>query len=324
MRIIKKIIMYLLLFMLCIFPISIFSSCISSTESSSFSPENEYIRDTIHIETSFAINLKPNEEKTFTFTSEFSGLFTIEYSASGNFTYYIYKAKYDREYALHVGDYTFAEKGEEYYLDIINTGHSNLLGAMRVSLKTIEKNEPMTVLLDAKEKIAYKYKCDNTEILDLISSENSVIINCIINLYNFDDNLLNIDLQMGSFKFSQKYTYIVELYNKSNSNCEAAFSIMDVARLPTSSNPSENVQYYYYKAETSGYYSLLLKYSLSNVGIMVLDENLINVPYSENFGQGYKALRIYLETNENVYIGFYDISQSNEMIDIKIDIENLL
>ena len=87
---------------------------------------------------------------------------------------------------------------------------------------------------------------------------------------------MNIDIQTVGFKFRQHYTYIIELYNESNSNCEAAFSIMDVACLPTSSNPSENVQYYYYKAETSGYYSLSLKYSLSNVGIMVLDENLIN------------------------------------------------
>ena len=244
MRIIKKIITYLLLFTLCIFSISIFSSCISSTESSSFSSENEYIRDTIGIETSFAINLKPNEEKTFTFTSEFFGFFTIECSDSGNFTYYIYKANCDQGDVLYVGDYTFAEKGEEYYLDIINIGDSNLLGAMRVSLKTIEKNEPMTVLLDAKEKIAYKYKCDSTEILDLISSESSIIVKNVTNIYiyNSDDNLMNIDIQTVGFKFRHHYTYIIELYNESNSNCEAAFSIMDVACLPTSSNPSENVQ----------------------------------------------------------------------------------
>ena len=66
MRIIKKQIIHLLLCILCILcilPIGLFLSCISPTESSSISSENEYMGDTIRIETYFVISLKPKEEK---------------------------------------------------------------------------------------------------------------------------------------------------------------------------------------------------------------------------------------------------------------------
>ena len=91
-----------------------------------------------------------------------------------------------------------------------------------------------------------------------------------------------------------------------------------VLDLPNSYNPTKDYQWFAYTAEDSGYYLLLFNYESSSLGTAIVDENQAALPHSEQFGEGYKALRIFLQANQKIYIGLYDDSESDEEIAITI------
>lgn len=107
-----------------------------------------------------------------------------------------------------------------------------------------------------------------------------------------------------------------------DTNDENQFQNNIVLDLPNSYNPTKDYQWFGYTAENSGNYLFLFNYNSSSLGATIVDENQTALAHSERFGVGYKALQIFLQANQKIYIGIYDASESDEEITITVYSDN--
>lgn len=329
----KKKIMIMLLIAICIFNMTIFSACEKAvqngniTNGSNSSLQETISRTQIYIETDFQINLKCNEEKKFWIAPKFSGYYTLVLNGNNNYKYYVYKVNEKRGNGFSAGEYVLLECQKPYYIDIVYKGEE-LSTEARISLQTVEKNEPITIDLSSNERRAIKYESREMDFSNLTTSSEEIFIKNIIVLYSDRGHLFNINATTYNYTFKQGVTYVIELYNSSNSESEADFLIeipeleCEYLNLPASfSMNGKPLQYFRYTAEIEGNYYISLLYDSTSLGLAVLNEQFESVSFSEYFGVGYKTAKIYLKANQIVYLCFHTSTESYETIDVVINIE---
>lgn len=288
---------------------------VSSGERQEYSIHNDSHRDEIQAENSQLVYTLPYGEKRFTFTPRYSGSYEITHSTTGNYTYYLYKANGSRTEITNINDIVLT-KGTTYNLDIVNNDDSIYADTFCLSLKSIEKNSDVHVSVGAKETTALKYTCTENEILDIKSSDSNIKILNIVNINNPADSMLNLNRQSVSKKFYSGNTYVIEFSNDTDTVHTADISLDDVSALPSVSDPSDIESFYIFTATEQANYIISFAYKNSDIGVEILSDNLEAKQFEQGFGPGYKTVNVSMLSGEKIYVGIYDSSSTNEVIDI--------
>ena len=296
---------------------------ISSGTRTNYTVRNNSLRESITAETSNLAYTLPYGEKKYSFIPEYTGYYQLNHNTTGKYTYYIYPSGEPRGSSLSETTDVFFEKGNEYFIDVVSLDNDIYADTFELSLQAITKSKSSTVSLNPNRTISLKYDSDTTEILDLNSSNSSITIKQIINLNNSNDSIFSVNAQTVSKKVWANNTYIIELENQSADNTiSAVISINEASLLPKSYNPCESTHYFAFNATSAAYYLFSFKYDVSKLGVEIINSTLSNKTYEEGFGPGYKTVKVYLNANEKIYIGLYDVSKYQESIEIKYSFDS--
>lgn len=289
---------------------------ISTGDRSEYSVHNNNYRKEIEMDTNELVYTLPYGKKIMRFVPEYTGNYSIYHDVDASFDYYVYPQGKDSQECLVSLNDLLLKKGEVYYIDIVSKNDDVNASTMYISLQSVVKNISVNLQLKAGETIAFAYRTNNNNLLSARSSNAAVKIANVINRYNSSQNMVDVDRQSIDIKLYANNSYVIELVNTTSEEITTSFALVDLEQMPQQIKGDNTTQYYWITSSIDGEYIVSLKYKNANVGVEVIDENLIAIPFSEGFGIDYKNIKFQVSANKKVYIGIYDSGKTNENIKI--------
>lgn len=259
----------------------------------------------------------PRGSQRIKFTPSYTGEYSINHTTEGVCKYYIYESGQNKTELTSLTGISL-KKGVTYYIDVVNQTNAVNIGTLNIKLQPMTKTTPLNISADKQGTRAVKYVSDSTEILNLSTSNNNVLIKNVIDITDDAYSARDINKQNYDVKLLSGHTYIFEFVNTGSSTQTFGAGFSEVSGIPTSVSPGNDYSYYSFIAGATGDYIISLKYEDSDIGVSILDTGLSSVTYGTGFGAGYKNLYIQLDEGEKIYFGIYDNSTSTETVSVRI------
>lgn len=285
-------------------------------DSTSTAPFFEISSDDFEKETT-PTYLLPRGSQRIKFVPNYTGEYSINHTSEGACKYYLYESGQNKTELTSLSDISL-KKGVTYYIDVVNQSSDVKIGTLNITLQPMAKAAPLNISADKQGTRAVKYVSDSTEILNLSTSNNNVLIKNVIDVTDDSYSTRDINQQSCGVKLISGHTYIFEFVNTGSSTQTFSVGFGEVEEIPTSISPGKNMSYYSFTASAAGNYIISLKYSESDIGVTLLDEALSSIAYGHGFGEGYSNLDVQLNEGEKIYFGIYDNSTSTETVSVRI------